>query len=67
MISLVEFARNNLAISMAARMALPDPPRGVVYRSLAPAQPRSVGLACLSTLKLSPLAKAFWSLAKPVL
>jgi hypothetical protein len=47
-------------------LALPDPPKGVVYRSLAPAQPRRVGIACLSVEKLSPLAKAFWSMAKPL-
>jgi DNA-binding transcriptional LysR family regulator len=64
MISIVEFVRSNLAVSMAARLALPDPPKGVVYRPLAPAQPRRVGIACLSVAKLSPLAKAFWSSAK---
>jgi DNA-binding transcriptional LysR family regulator len=66
MISIVEFARSNLAVSIAARLALPDPPKGVVYRPLAPAQPRCVGIACLSAAKLSPLAKAFWSMAKPL-
>jgi DNA-binding transcriptional LysR family regulator len=65
LISIVEFARSNLAVSIAARLALPDPPKGVVYRPLAPSQPRKVGIACLSTHKLSPLAQAFWAMAKP--
>jgi DNA-binding transcriptional LysR family regulator len=67
MISIVEFARANLSVSIAARLALPDPPIGVVYRPLRPAQPRKVGIACLSVAKLSPLARAFWDMTKPKL
>jgi len=53
-----------LAVSVAARLALPDAPEGVVYRPLLPAQPRTVGLACLDVAKLSPLARAFWDTAR---
>ncbi|MBV8621701.1 MAG: LysR family transcriptional regulator [Curvibacter sp.] len=63
-ISILEFVRQGLGISMAARLALPDPaPKGVVYRPLLPAQPRTVGLACLQLARLSPLARAFWDMA----
>lgn len=61
---ILEFARRGLAVSMAARLALPDPPRGVVYRPLSPPQPRTVGLACLEVARLSPLARAFWDLVQ---
>lgn len=62
-ISILEFVRQGLGVSMAARLALPEPPPpGVVYRPLLPAQPRTVGLACLSVARLSPLARAFWDM-----
>ena len=63
-VSILEFVRRGLAVSVAARLALPDAPKGVVYRPLLPAQPRTVGLACLDAAKLSPLARAFWDVAK---
>lgn len=63
-VSILAFARRGLAVSMAARLALPDAPRGVVYRPLSPPQPRTVGLACLDVAKLSPVARAFWELAR---
>jgi DNA-binding transcriptional LysR family regulator len=63
-VSILEFVRRGLAVSVAARLALPDEPVGVIYRSLLPAQPRTVGLACLDVSKLSPLARAFWDVAK---
>ena len=59
-VSILEFVRRGLAVSMAARLALPEAPKGVVYRALSPAQPRTVGLACLDVARLSPLARAFW-------
>lgn len=62
-LSILAFVRRGLAVSMAARLALPDPPAGVVYRPLSPRQPRAVGLACLDVAKLSPVARAFWDLA----
>jgi DNA-binding transcriptional LysR family regulator len=62
-VSILEFVRRGLAVSMAARLALPDAPQGVVYRPLWPAQPRTVGLACLDVARLSPLARAFWDIA----
>ncbi|UUZ72709.1 LysR family transcriptional regulator [Polaromonas sp. P1(28)-8] len=63
-ISILQFVQRGLAVSVAARLALPDAPKGVVYRPLLPAQPRTVGLACLDAARLSPLARAFWDLAK---
>jgi DNA-binding transcriptional LysR family regulator len=63
-ISILQFVQRGLAISVAARLALPDAPEGVVYRPLLPAQPRTVGLACLDVAKLSPLARAFWETAR---
>jgi DNA-binding transcriptional LysR family regulator len=62
-ISILQFVQRGLAVSIAASLALPEPPKGVVYRPLLPAQPRTVGLACLDVGKLSPLARAFWKLA----
>lgn len=62
-ISILQFVQQGLAVSVAARLALPDAPQGVVYRPLLPTQPRTVGLACLDAAKLSPLARAFWELA----
>ncbi len=63
-ISILQFVQQGLAVSVAARLALPDAPQGVVYRPLLPTQPRTVGLACLDVAKLSPLACAFWELAR---
>jgi DNA-binding transcriptional LysR family regulator len=63
-ISILQFVQRGLAVSVAARLALPDAPEGVVYRPLLPAQPRTVGLACLNVAKLSPLARAFWETAR---
>jgi DNA-binding transcriptional LysR family regulator len=64
MVSILEFVRRGLGVSVAARLALPDDHAGVVYRPLLPTQPRTVGLACLEVSKLSPLARAFWDVAK---
>lgn len=63
-ISILQFVQQGLAVSVAARLALPDAPQGVVYRPLLPTQPRTVGLACLDAARLSPLARAFWELAR---
>ena len=63
-VSILEFVRRGLAVSVAARLALPDEHEGVIYRPLLPTQPRTVGLACLDVSKLSPLARAFWEVAK---
>lgn len=63
-VSILEFVRRGLAVSVAARLALPEAPQGVVYRALLPAQPRTVALACLDASKLSPLAQAFWRIAQ---
>jgi DNA-binding transcriptional LysR family regulator len=63
-ISILEFVQRGLAVSIAARLALPKPPEGVIYLPLSPAQPRTVGLACLDRSRLSPLASAFWGLVE---
>lgn len=60
----LEFVRRGLAVSVTARLALPDAFEGVIYRPLLPAQPRTVGRACLDVAKLSPLVRAFWRIAK---
>ncbi|ARU04342.1 LysR family transcriptional regulator [Comamonas serinivorans] len=62
--SMLGFVAQGLAITVAARLALPEPPEGVVYRSLKPAKPREVALAALSFAKLSPAAAAFVEVAR---
>jgi DNA-binding transcriptional LysR family regulator len=62
-VSILEFVRRGLGVSVAAGLALPDDHAGVVYRPLLPTQPGTVGLACLDVSKLSPLARAFWDVA----
>lgn len=63
-LSILEFARRGLSVSIVAQLALPEQPKGVVYRPLLPAQPRTVALACLDVARLSPLAREFWELAR---
>ncbi|MDT8999995.1 LysR family transcriptional regulator [Paucibacter sp. APW11] len=66
LLSILGFVRQGLAVSMAARMALPDEPEGVVYRPLKPAIPRRVGLAVRDPQRLSPAAAAFMAMARRV-
>lgn len=62
--SMMGFVAQGEAVTIAARMALPEAPDGVVYRSLKPRHPRQVALAALRFDKLSPAAQAFVDLAK---
>lgn len=62
--SILGFVAQGHALAIAARLALPDEVPGVVYRSLAPEQRRSTGLAVRSMKKLSPAAAALVEIAK---
>lgn len=64
LLSLLGFIQRGLAVSVAARLSLPDDYPGVVYRPLSPALPRSVGLAVRAMDKLSPAARAFMKVAQ---
>ena len=57
--SMMGFVVQGDAIAIAARLALPDAPAGLVYRSLQPRWPREIALAALSFDRLSPAARAF--------
>ena len=61
--SMMGFVLAGNAVAIAARLALPEPPAGVVYRSLQPRRPREIALAALRFDKLSPAAKAFVEIA----
>lgn len=58
------FVVQGSALTIAARLALPEPPPGVVYRKLKPRCRREIALAALSYEKLSPAAAAFVGIAK---
>lgn len=62
--SMLGFVAQAQAVSMAARLALPPAPEGVVYRSLSPRQRRVTGLAVRHLGRLSPAAAAFVALAR---
>jgi DNA-binding transcriptional LysR family regulator len=61
--SMMGFVVQGDAIAIAARLALPDAPAGLVYRSLQPRWPREIALAALSFDRLSPAARAFIEIA----
>lgn len=61
--SMMGFVAQGDAIAIAARLALPDAPAGLVYRSLQPRWPREIALAALSFDRLSPAARAFIEIA----
>lgn len=61
--SMIGFVAQGDALSIAARLALPDAPSGVVYRSLLPPRPREIALAALNFDRLSPAARAFVDIA----
>ena len=61
--SMMGFVAAGNAVAIAARLALPEPPEGVVYRSLQPRRPREIALAALRLDRLSPAAKAFVEIA----
>jgi len=52
------------AVAIAAKLALPDEPQGVVYRPLQPQMRRTTGLAVRSVKRLSPAAAAFVDVAR---
>lgn len=62
--SMLGFVARGDAVAIAARLALPEPPEGVVYRSLQPPRPREIALAALNFDKLSPAAQAFVRMAR---
>ena len=62
--SILGFVAQGHAVAIAARLALPDDAPGVVYRSLAPRQRRTTGLAVRSMKRLSPAAAAFVEVAR---
>lgn len=64
LLSILGFVEQSLAVSVAARLALPDAYPGVVYRPFRPRAPRAVGLAMRDAAKLSPAARAFVELAR---
>lgn len=64
LLSILGFVERGLAVSVAARLALPDAHPGVVYRPLTPRVPRRVGLAVRDMARLSPAATAFVALAR---
>ncbi len=57
--SMMGFVAQGDALTIAARLALPAPPAGVVYRPLAPRNHRHIALAALRFDRLSPAAAAF--------
>jgi DNA-binding transcriptional LysR family regulator len=61
--SMMGFVEQGGAIAIAARLALPEAPMGVVYRSLQPRRPREIALAALRFDRLSPAATAFVQIA----
>jgi DNA-binding transcriptional LysR family regulator len=61
--SMMGFVAQGDAIAIAARLALPNAPAGLVYRSLQPRWPREIALAALSFDRLSPAARAFIEIA----
>lgn len=62
--SMMGFVAQGDALTIAARLALPAPPVGVVYRPLEPRRRREIALAALSFDKLSPAALAFVELTQ---
>jgi len=61
--SMMGFVAQVDAIAIAARLALPDAPAGLAYRSLQPRWPREIALAALNFERLSPAARAFIEIA----
>lgn len=62
--SMMGFVAQGSAITMAARMALPACPDGIIYRPLKPRHRREIALAALRFDKLSPAAHAFVEMVK---
>ena len=62
--SMMGFVAQGDALTIAARLALPAPPAGVIYRRLTPRSHRKIALAALRFDKLSPAAAAFVDVSK---
>lgn len=62
--SMLGFVAQGHALSIAARLALPEAPAGVVYRPLDPPRKRRTALAAPSFQRLSPAATAFVEVAR---
>lgn len=62
--SITGFVVQGNAITIAARLALPEAVEGVVYRPLKPRCRREIALAALRFDKLSPSSKAFVEIVK---
>jgi len=62
--SILGFVALGHAVAIAAKLALPDEPQGVVYRPLQPQMRRTTGLAVRSVKRLSPAAAAFVDVAR---
>lgn len=62
--SILELISKGKGISIMAKLALPDEYPGVAFRPLTPSFSRRVALACLDEGRLSPVAQAFWKLAR---
>lgn len=60
LMSILELVAGGKGVSMLAKLALPDRYNGVVFRPIAPASSRRIGLVCLDESRLSPVARAFW-------
>lgn len=64
--SMLGFVAQGVAVTIAGRLALPEPPEGVIYRSLEPCRPREIALAALNFERLSPAAQAFLRIARKI-
>lgn len=60
-LSILEFVKRGLGISVLASLVLPMDYRGVIYRRIKPTSTRRIGLACLNERRLSPAALALWN------
>jgi DNA-binding transcriptional LysR family regulator len=60
-LSILEFVKRGLGISVLASLVLPLDYKGVVYRRIKSTSTRRVGLACLNERRLSPAARALWN------
>ncbi len=63
-LSILEFVRRGQGISILASLVLPQDYQGLVYRRIQPTSTRRVGLACLNEKRLSPAARALWTLVR---
>jgi DNA-binding transcriptional LysR family regulator len=61
-ISILGVVQSGLALSIVARLSLPEHYPGVIYRSLDPRVPRIVALAVKNRNNLSPIAQVFWDM-----